>query len=113
MGSPIGVGDNLERAKAATGRRTPKRSYAINHFLWSRPEVNRRKFLSTALAAGALVAAEGPLGSLARAGTVETSREGIYGLTPRALVEAPRFAPVKVARNRIIRTIVGLRPLSR
>jgi D-amino-acid oxidase len=73
----------------------------------NRHEVNRRNFLRTALAAGALIAAEGPLGSLARA---RAARDLVLSPRWRPVVEARRLAPVKVARNRIIRTVVGLRP---
>lgn len=51
----------------------------------------RRDFLKGALAASALVL---------------TARQNSLA----ALVEARRFAPVKVARNRVIREVVGLRP---
>jgi len=78
----------------------------------SRHEINRRKFLRATLSAGALVMAEGPLGSLARAGEREVARQLARTVEARrwAADEVRRFAPVKVARNRIIRTIVGLRP---
>lgn len=73
----------------------------------NRQEIDRRNFLRTALAAGALIAAEGPLGSLARA---RAARDLVLSPGWRRVVEARHFAPVKVARNRIIRTVVGLRP---
>ena len=77
-----------------------------------RHEINRRKFLRATLSAGALVMAEGPLGSFARAGEREVARQLARTDEARrwAADEVRRFAPVKVARNRIIRTIVGLRP---
>src|SRR5687768_15746821 len=58
---------------------------------------NRRQFLRTALTAGALAVAERALPPvvLARPWLDEKHR---------------RFAPVKVAPNRVIRTVVGLRP---
>ncbi|MBC8030291.1 MAG: FAD-dependent oxidoreductase [Pyrinomonadaceae bacterium] len=75
----------------------------------NRVETNRRNFLRTALAAGALVVTEGPLGSLVRAGERQAWREPLT--TPLGRVSETRhFAPVRVARNRIIRTVVGLRP---
>lgn len=52
-------------------------------------ELNRRKFISSALATTAFVA---------------TAR------VARAIAPERRFAPVKVARDRIIREVVGLRP---
>ena len=64
----------------------------------NRHGINRRRFLTAALATGAFAVAEGSLRPLARAGVL------------RPIVDAPRLAPVKVARNRIIRTVVGLRP---
>ena len=78
----------------------------------NRHEINRRKFLRGSLAAGALVMTEGPLGSLARAGEREIARPFALTTATRrwALDEPRRFAPVKVARNRVIRTVVGLRP---
>lgn len=69
-------------------------------------KTNRRHFLRTALATGALVVAEGPLGSLARAG----ERPLVLDPARLPLSESRLFPPVKVARNRIIRTVVGLRP---
>lgn len=56
--------------------------------------------------------AEGPLGSFARAGEREIARHLALEHATRhyAVDEARHFAPVKVARNRIIRTVVGLRP---
>ena len=53
-------------------------------------ETTRRDFLRGALAAGALIAA---------------SRARALALSPQR-----HFAPVKVARDRIIREVVGLRP---
>ncbi len=69
---------------------------------------NRRTFLKTALAAGALVVADGPR-ALASPGVGNAGRFSLLDPFTRAL-EPRHFAPVKVARNRIIRTIVGLRP---
>lgn len=48
--------------------------------------------------------ADGPLRSIARAG-----EPGVYS-HPLLLPQPRRFAPVRVARNRIIRSVVGLRP---
>ena len=73
-----------------------------------RTETNRRNFLRTALAAGAVMAADGPR-ALARASIGNASPL----LLPVSRLRAPEtrhFAPVKVAANRVIRTIVGLRP---
>ena len=58
-------------------------------------EVNRRSFLRGGLAAGALLAATPALRSRTFAA---------------ALLEQRRLAPVKVSRERLIRTVVGLRP---
>ncbi|HWN08935.1 MAG TPA: FAD-dependent oxidoreductase [Pyrinomonadaceae bacterium] len=74
----------------------------------NRPETNRRNFLRAALAAGALAVADGPR-ALARAGVSNAAPLSLPGLLSQGL-QTRRFAPVKVARNRIIRTIVGLRP---
>ena len=74
----------------------------------NRREVNRRDFLRTALAAGALMAADGPR-ALTRAGSFGTSPTPPFTSTP-TLFQPRRFAPVRVAANRIIRTVVGLRP---
>jgi D-amino-acid oxidase len=67
---------------------------------------NRRHFLRAALATSALVVAEGPLSSLARA----SGRHPVPNPALLPLSETRLFPPVKVARNRIIRTVVGLRP---
>ena len=58
-------------------------------------EVNRRSFLRGGLAAGALLAATPALRSRTFAA---------------ALLEQRRLTPVKVSRDRLIRTVVGLRP---
>ena len=58
-------------------------------------QVNRRKFLSSAVAASAVVLGEGFL----------SSRHFAAGKEPKRY-----FAPVKVSRDRLIRTVVGLRP---
>ena len=70
--------------------------------------MNRRIFLKTGLAAGALAVADGPR-ALADAGVGNGARLSLLSPLSHAL-ETRRFAPVRVARNRIIRTIVGLRP---
>lgn len=62
---------------------------------------HRRKFISNALAAGVVAFADGPLSSLAQAAEL---RRSIFEDQTRHL------APVKVSRNRLIRTVVGLRP---
>lgn len=55
-------------------------------------EINRRNFIRGALATGAFLAAARP------------------NLLAAALDTGRRFAPIKVARSRIIREVVGLRP---
>ena len=69
-------------------------------------EVTRRNFLRTALSASAVLMADGSLRSIARAGEMGRASHS----KPLLSAEPRRFAPVKVARNRIIRTVVGLRP---
>lgn len=71
-----------------------------------RKETNRRDFLRAALTASALVVAERSLSPFASAGTNKIVSGNVFS----TFNEARRFAPVKVARNRIIRTVVGLRP---
>ena len=61
----------------------------------NRPGTNRRGFLRSALSAGAFVAASG--GGLRAGAFVESKSER-------------RFAPMRVSRERLIRTVVGLRP---
>lgn len=69
-----------------------------------KPEApNRRQFLRTTLATGALIAAEASLPSFVSGRNHAFSRQ-LFQESRR------RFAPVKVARNRVIRTVVGLRP---
>lgn len=64
--------------------------------MMTRSEIDRRSFLRSALGAGAFVLGQGYLRqSLSAARLLDTER---------------RFSPVKVSRNRIIRTVVGLRP---
>jgi D-amino-acid oxidase len=58
-------------------------------------EIARRGFLKGAVATSALLIAARSLPSAASAAVLDGER---------------RFAPVKVARNRVIRTVVGLRP---
>lgn len=58
-------------------------------------EIDRRGFLRGAVATSALLMAARSLSTPALAAALETERH---------------FAPVKVARNRLIRTVVGLRP---
>ncbi len=58
------------------------------------------------MAAGALAVAERPLASLARA----SERRVFPDRVACPLLETRLLPPVKVARNRIIRTVVGLRP---
>ena len=58
-------------------------------------EIDRRGFLRGAVATSALLMAARSLPSPAFAAALDAERH---------------FAPVKVARNRVIRTVVGLRP---
>src|SRR5882724_13532864 len=60
----------------------------------NRHEIDRRSFLRAGLAAGALVVATPALRSR----------------TFAALLEQRHLAPVRVSRDRLIRTVVGLRP---
>jgi D-amino-acid oxidase len=76
----------------------------------NRSQVNRRKFLRAALTTGALIAAEGPLRSIARASESHAARHPTLNPALRHLFETRQLPRVKVARNRIIRTVVGLRP---
>ena len=74
-----------------------------------RSEIDRRRFLRSALIAGGIAIGERPL--RLRALAAETTHFPAPGKRYfPALAEAPHFAPVKVARNRIIREVVGLRP---
>lgn len=74
----------------------------------AQPEFNRRNFLRAALAASALVVADGPR-AFARPRAVEGVLRSLPAPTS-GLLETRHFAPVKVAANRIIRSVVGLRP---
>src|SRR5688572_13468195 len=71
--------------------------------------VTRRRFLGAALAAGAFAVAETPFPPLTRAAQPALALQTGLDRLP-TISDVPRFAPVKVARNRIIRTVVGLRP---
>jgi glycine/D-amino acid oxidase-like deaminating enzyme len=71
----------------------------------NRLELNRRKFISSALAAGAVAVTDGAFGSLS--GSLARAAE-LHGFTLED--KARYFPPVKVASNRLIRTVVGLRP---
>jgi D-amino-acid oxidase len=72
-------------------------------------EIHRRRFLANALAASAVTIAGRPFDLIARASghLVSTDFDPTKLLAPQT---TRSFAPVKVARNRIIRTVVGLRP---
>ena len=72
-------------------------------------EINRRRFLRGALTAGAFAVATRatPLNVLASPLNALTAPLSSAGT---AVSLQRRFAPVKVARNRIIREVVGLRP---
>lgn len=81
--------------------------------LMLRNEIDRRSFLRAGLAASALVVAETTLRSRAAmgaarfpAGVNALSREIAYA----AALDPRRLSPVKVSRDRLIRTVVGLRP---
>ena len=67
----------------------------MTQFSYPGSEINRRAFLSSAMAASAFLIA-------ARAGQPLAHAAGLDGKR--------RFAPVKVSRDRIIREVVGLRP---
>jgi D-amino-acid oxidase len=67
-------------------------------------ELNRRKFISAALTAGAVACADGAFGSLA------ASLAQAAELRSLTLDKTRFFPPVKVSRDRVIRTVVGLRP---
>ena len=66
-----------------------------NFFVMNRSEIDRRSFLRAGLTAGALIAAAPALRSRAFA---------------LSLFEQRHLVPVKVSRERLIRTVVGLRP---
>jgi glycine/D-amino acid oxidase-like deaminating enzyme len=67
-------------------------------------EIGRRSFLGAGLTAGGLLLAGGPLRSLVYASNTTSHASLFSSLNERS------FSPVNVARNRIIRTVVGLRP---
>ena len=74
-------------------------------------EIDRRSFLRAGLAAGALVVAAPALRS--RALTVEAasfSSQHALNSAFAAVFEQRRLAPVRVSRDRLIRSVVGLRP---
>lgn len=78
-----------------------------------RHEINRRRFLRAGLAAGAVVMAEPRLGSHALSFGATSYEPGSLAAAAPAYVaalEQRRLAPVKVSRDRLIRTVVGLRP---
>jgi glycine/D-amino acid oxidase-like deaminating enzyme len=66
-----------------------------NFFVMNRSEIGRRSFLRAGLAAGALVVATPAL------------RSRTFAV---ALIQQRHLAPVRVSRDRLIRTVVGLRP---
>ena len=70
-------------------------------------EVTRRNFLRTAR-----ISRASSSWRMERSGPLRVRAKLGEGLSPNPLflTEPRRFAPVKVARNRIIRTVVGLRP---
>lgn len=70
-------------------------------------DLTRRRFLGTTLAAATLALVESPFRTFARAAHVA---QGSRLATLPTMSDAFGFAPVKIARNRIIRTVVGLRP---
>jgi len=74
-------------------------------------EIDRRGFLRGGLAAGAFALAAPSLGARAFTGlgagfASQPTRSSLYS----ALLERRSLAPVKVSRERLIRTVVGLRP---
>ncbi len=74
-------------------------------------EIDRRRFLRSALIASAIAVSENPL--RLRTLGAETTHFPSPGEARRyfpAESAARKFAPVKVSRNRIIREVVGLRP---
>jgi D-amino-acid oxidase len=74
-------------------------------------EIDRRSFLRAGLATGALVVAAPALRS--RAFAAEARRfnsQAALDAAHAAVLEQRRLAPVKVSRDRLIRTVVGLRP---
>jgi D-amino-acid oxidase len=79
-----------------------------------RNEIDRRNFLRAGLAASALVVAEASLGSSSLsiaaprfpAANLPSSASASFA----ALLEQRRLPPVKVSRDRLIRSVVGLRP---
>jgi D-amino-acid oxidase len=74
-------------------------------------EINRRSFLRGGLAAGALVLAAPPLGARAFTGLgANFASQPAWSSLYAPLLEHRSLAPVKVARERLIRTVVGLRP---
>jgi len=70
-------------------------------------ELNRRRFLRSALIAGGIAIGERPLRWHALAAETTPAPGRRYFPAPAA---PPHLAPVKVARNRVIREVVGLRP---
>jgi glycine/D-amino acid oxidase-like deaminating enzyme len=79
-----------------------------------RNEIGRRSFLRAGLAASALVVAETSFRPRALAIGAARYPAGNLPLSAKALYAAAReqrrLAPVKVARDRLIRSVVGLRP---
>jgi len=74
-------------------------------------EIDRRSFLRAGLMTGALVMAAPALRS--RAFTVEAasfSSQPALNATLATVLEQRRLAPVRVSRDRLIRSVVGLRP---
>ncbi|HYU98579.1 MAG TPA: FAD-dependent oxidoreductase [Pyrinomonadaceae bacterium] len=86
-------------AREAGGRSSKRyRSFSgldANFFVMNGSEIGRRSFLRAGLAAGALVVATPALRSRTFAA---------------ALLQQRHLAPVRVSRERLIRTVVGLRP---
>jgi glycine/D-amino acid oxidase-like deaminating enzyme len=70
---------------------------------------DRRRFLRDALVAGTATIAGRSLGQIAQASELRLPRR-VDSAQLFTQETARTFAPVKVARNRIIRTVVGLRP---
>lgn len=75
----------------------------------ARNEIDRRSFLRAGLSASALVVAAPALRTRAFAGSTASFFYPQPSLYP-ALLERRSLAPVKVSRDRLIRSVVGLRP---
>ena len=84
-----------EAGGSSSKRYRPFHGLDANFFVMNGSEIGRRSFLRAGLAAGALVVATPALRSRTFAS---------------ALLQQRQLAPVRVSRERLIRTVVGLRP---